>query len=93
MIEKEAMTREEYKRQREREAAEAKAKEKTKSASKPAVKAVIPVWLRFVIIVALIIICVTVGAIVGYSGIGGGKAADVFKESTWMHIYDLVEKK
>lgn len=89
MMEKEAMTREEYNRQREKEAAEAK----PKATARPAVRAVIPAWLRFVILVALIIICVTAGAIVGYSGIGGGKAADVFKESTWMHIYDLVEKK
>lgn len=52
-----------------------------------------PLWLRFVIFIALVIICLTAGALFGYSDLGGGRAADVFKESTWTHIYDLVEKK
>jgi hypothetical protein len=32
------------------------------------------------------------GAVVGYGMLGGGEIAEVFKESTWTHILDLVEK-
>lgn len=52
----------------------------------------IPFWLRFAIFTALIFISVTAGALVGYCGLGHGRAIDVFRESTWVHIYDLVEK-
>jgi DNA-directed RNA polymerase subunit beta len=53
----------------------------------------IPIWLRIVLLVVLILGCTVAGAAVGYGVIGDGKAADVFKESTWTHILDLVEKK
>lgn len=53
----------------------------------------IPIWLRLVILVVLIIVCVVSGAAVGYSMLGNGKLVDVFKQSTWTHIRDLVEKE
>lgn len=53
----------------------------------------IPIWLRLVILTCMIIVCVTAGAMVGYGSLGGGKVIDVFKESTWTHIRDLVDKK
>lgn len=52
-----------------------------------------PLWLRFVIFIAMVIISAAAGAVAGYSDLGGGRASDVFKGSTWIHIYDLVEKK
>ncbi|WP_066070579.1 DNA-directed RNA polymerase subunit beta [Neobacillus soli] len=51
-----------------------------------------PIWLRLILIVVLIFVCMASGAVVGYGMLGGGKIADVFKESTWTHIRDLVDK-
>ncbi|WP_042357745.1 DNA-directed RNA polymerase subunit beta [Bacillus rubiinfantis] len=53
----------------------------------------IPIWLRLVLLIIFVFISVTVGAVVGYSLLGGGKVTDVFKVSTWTHIDDLVEKE
>lgn len=52
-----------------------------------------PIWLRLVIVMSLIIVSLVVGAMVGYSVIGDGKALDVFKKSTWTHIGDMVNGK
>jgi hypothetical protein len=52
----------------------------------------IPIWLRLILLVVLVFISVVAGAIVGYGMLGGGKIAEVFQESTWTHIIDLVEK-
>lgn len=49
-----------------------------------------PIWLRLVIIIALMVIMVIIGAVIGYSAIGGGNPIDVFKKSTWTHIVDIV---
>ena len=53
----------------------------------------IPIWLRLVLLLVMIALSITAGALVGYGAIGGGKATDVFKSSTWTHIRDLVEKE
>ncbi|WP_251552303.1 DNA-directed RNA polymerase subunit beta [Neobacillus muris] len=53
----------------------------------------IPIWLRLVLLVVLAAVCLTAGAVVGYSVLGGENAADVFSGSAWTHIRDLVEKK
>jgi len=45
---------------------------------------------RALLIPALCIAALFVGLTIGYSTIGGGDAADVFKISTWKHLYDLV---
>lgn len=88
MIENEVKTREEYKKlkQEERDRAEAERKERKTAVSRP-------IWLRLVIFLALCIVCLSAGAAVGYSAFGNGKVLDVFKPSTWTHIYDLVNKK
>jgi cobalamin biosynthesis Mg chelatase CobN len=52
----------------------------------------IPIWLRIILLAVLIVFSVVAGAAVGYGLIGGEEIADVFKESTWTHIIDLVEK-
>lgn len=53
----------------------------------------IPIWLRLVLLVILMCVSLMAGAVVGFSVLGDGKAADVFKPSTWVHIRDLVNKK
>lgn len=80
-----AKTREEYKKQKRSE-------EQPVSAGRVRVR-LIPIWLRIVLLVIMIALSVTAGAVVGYSALGGGKATDVFKASTWTHIRDLVEKE
>ncbi|OIK10632.1 hydroxymyristoyl-ACP dehydratase [Bacillus sp. MUM 116] len=53
----------------------------------------IPIWLRLILMVISILTCVMAGAAVGYGMLGGGNVTDIFKESTWTHIIDLVDKK
>jgi len=51
-----------------------------------------PIWLRLVIVVALIIISTIAGAVIGYGVIGDGNPLDALKWSTWQHIIDIVGK-
>lgn len=53
----------------------------------------IPLWLRLLLIAVLIVLCVILGAIFGYSVMGNGKVTDVFDKSTWTHITDLIKKE
>jgi DNA-directed RNA polymerase subunit beta len=53
----------------------------------------IPIWLRLILLVVFIFISLAAGAMVGYGVLGNGKTMDVFKESTWTHIRDLIDKK
>ncbi|QDQ01293.1 DNA-directed RNA polymerase subunit beta [Lysinibacillus fusiformis] len=53
----------------------------------------IPIWLRVVLVLVLIVIAIILGAMVGYSVIGEGKAMDVFKSETWQHIFDIMNGK
>ena len=43
-------------------------------------------------VAGLIVLMVIIGALIGYSVIGGGHPIDVFKISTWTHIVDIVNK-
>ena len=52
----------------------------------------VPLWARIIIVLVLTMMALVVGAMVGYSVMGDGKAMDVFKKSTWTHIVDLVNK-
>ncbi|KYD19831.1 MAG: DNA-directed RNA polymerase subunit beta [Caldibacillus debilis] len=52
-----------------------------------------PIWLRILIVLFLIIVCFFIGAMIGYGVIGDGNPFDVFKKSTWTHIYDIVNKE
>ncbi len=52
----------------------------------------LPIWLRLIIVVVLVVVMVIIGALIGYSVMGGGNPIDVFKVSTWTHIVDLVNK-
>lgn len=99
-------TREEYKKAKQLAAQQAKqankraeqakeaqsSEEQAQTAGKVRVR-LIPIWLRLVLLVVAMILCVTLGAMVGYGMLGDGNALDVLKESTWTHIVDLVNKK
>jgi hypothetical protein len=71
--------------------AEKKEKKKTTKRIKKQVR-LIPIWLKFVIVLVLIVAFVFIGAMVGYGVLGDGKVLDVFKPATWTHIYDLIQK-
>ncbi|MEB2300669.1 DNA-directed RNA polymerase subunit beta [Lysinibacillus xylanilyticus] len=53
----------------------------------------IPIWLRVVLIIILVVVAAVLGAMIGYSVIGQGKAMDVFKPETWQHIFDIMNGK
>ncbi|KOS66763.1 DNA-directed RNA polymerase subunit beta [Lysinibacillus contaminans] len=53
----------------------------------------IPIWLRVVLVLLLVVGTAVVGAMVGYSVIGEGKAMDVLKPGTWQHIFDIMNGK
>lgn len=89
MAERLALTREEYKKLKEAE----QGNQTETTTATPAQTRAIPIWLRFVIFVVLIFVFALAGALVGYSGISHGKAADVLRGSAFTHIYDLIEKK
>lgn len=98
-----ARTREEYKKAKfdavektkdEKTAAKPKQPNSAAQKGKERVRVrLIPIWLRLVLLVVFVFVSLTAGAVVGYGVLGNGKAADVFKESTWTHIRDLIDKK
>lgn len=68
-----------------------KEEQETKRQKKIKVR-LLPIWLRLIIIACLIVFMVIIGALIGYSVIGGGHPLDVFKISTWTHIVDIVNQ-
>ncbi|MFC4321946.1 DNA-directed RNA polymerase subunit beta [Litchfieldia salsa] len=76
-----------------RQQEEAIAKEKPGKTRRLVRLRLIPIWLRLLIVAALILLSATAGVIVGYGVIGDGEPTDALKTSTWQHIIDLVEKK
>nr|WP_295973131.1 DNA-directed RNA polymerase subunit beta [uncultured Bacillus sp.] len=72
--------------------AEKKEKKKAEKQIKEQIR-LIPIWLKFVIVLVLMIVFAIIGAMIGYGVLGEGSAWDVFKPSTWTHIYDLISKK
>ena len=53
----------------------------------------IPIWLRLLIVLALVAVAAIIGAMVGYAGLGEGKAFDVFTPEVWRHILDIMNGK
>ncbi|ARF15762.1 hypothetical protein SporoS204_12355 [Sporosarcina ureae] len=53
----------------------------------------IPIWLRLLIFIVLLVLAAIAGTMVGFSVIGDGSAADVFKKETWQHIFDIMNGK
>ncbi|RHW37223.1 DNA-directed RNA polymerase subunit beta [Neobacillus notoginsengisoli] len=86
----EPKTREQYKKA----SREQKAKAPSASGERKRIRIrLIPIWLRIILFLLLIIVCAGGGAMFGYGVLGEGKPADVFKESTWLHIRDIVTQK
>lgn len=52
-----------------------------------------PIWLRVLFIIILMASAAALGAVVGFSVIGDGTAAEVFKKETWQHIFDIMNGK
>ncbi|ETP67763.1 DNA-directed RNA polymerase subunit beta [Planococcus glaciei] len=52
-----------------------------------------PIWLRILIVVALIALAMVLGVMVGYGVIGDGEPADALKWETWQHILDIMSGK
>ena len=52
-----------------------------------------PIWLRIIIVIALIALAAVLGVMVGYGIIGDGKPADALKWETWQHIIDIMSGK
>lgn len=52
-----------------------------------------PIWLRVIIILALLFVAAYAGLIIGYSVLGDGLSSDVFKWSTWQHLIDIIKGK
>lgn len=49
-----------------------------------------PIWLRIILVIALIVLAAALGAMVGYGVIGDGEPKDVLKWETWQHILDIM---
>ena len=52
-----------------------------------------PIWLRIILILALLLGAIAAGLVVGYGYIGDGKPADALKWDTWQHILDIMNGK
>ncbi|MBE3102751.1 MAG: DNA-directed RNA polymerase subunit beta [Bacilli bacterium] len=52
-----------------------------------------PIWLRIILVIALIIGASAAGLMIGYGYIGDGKPLDVLKWETWQHILDILNGK
>jgi hypothetical protein len=50
----------------------------------------IPIWLRILLVLALIVAMAALGAMVGYGVLGDGNAGDALKWETWQHILDIM---
>ena len=48
-----------------------------------------PILLRVLVVLVLAVLMLALGAIIGYSVIGGGDWRDVFNIDTWRHITDF----
>ena len=52
-----------------------------------------PIWLRILIVAALIAVAVAAGLMVGYGVIGEGEPKDALKWETYQHIFDIKDGK
>jgi hypothetical protein len=52
-----------------------------------------PIWLRILLILALIVGAVAAGLMVGYGYIGDGEPKDVLNWEKWQHIIDIMKGK
>lgn len=60
----------------------------SKSYAKKSIKFML---LRLLVIIVLLFIATFVGLMIGYGVIGDGDMLDVFKPSTWTHVFDIMD--
>ncbi|HSI68194.1 MAG TPA: DNA-directed RNA polymerase subunit beta [Planococcus sp. (in: firmicutes)] len=49
-----------------------------------------PIWLRILLVLAVIVVAAMLGVMVGYGIIGDGEPKDALRWSTWRHIWDIM---
>ncbi|AYC28847.1 DNA-directed RNA polymerase subunit beta [Paenisporosarcina cavernae] len=49
-----------------------------------------PIWLRIILVLALVAAAMAAGVMVGYGVIGDGEARDALKWSTWDHVLKIM---
>ena len=49
-----------------------------------------PIWLRIILVLALLTGAIVLGVMVGYGVIGDGEPSDALKVETWQHIFDIM---
>ncbi|MDN4605981.1 DNA-directed RNA polymerase subunit beta [Sporosarcina highlanderae] len=54
---------------------------------------ILPIWLRIILVLALMAGAVALGVTIGYGYIGDGNPADALKKETWTHIVDIIKGK
>ncbi|RCW77416.1 DNA-directed RNA polymerase subunit beta [Saliterribacillus persicus] len=72
------------------EKAEKKQSRQEKKQQKKAIRRVIPIWLKLLILIVLCLFALLIGLIVGFSILGDGSPLDVLRIETWQHIIDIV---
>ncbi|MFC7685805.1 DNA-directed RNA polymerase subunit beta [Ureibacillus sp. GCM10028918] len=53
----------------------------------------IPIWLRIILVLALLIIAGAAGLMIGFGVIGNGEPLDALKQDTWQHMLDIINGK
>lgn len=75
---------------------ESRAEEETKQTKKrgPAARVrVFPIWLRLLVLLALLLFALVAGVMIGFGILGDGTPLDALKVETWQHIIDIVVKE
>ena len=52
-----------------------------------------PIWLRIILVTALLVGAVAAGLVVGYGYIGDGEPKNALNWDTWQHIIDMLTGK
>ncbi|WP_339148029.1 MULTISPECIES: DNA-directed RNA polymerase subunit beta [unclassified Sutcliffiella] len=94
---KKSLTREELRKAQKNKASQQEELAATEEQEKPKKLKwrirLIPIWLRIIIILAVMAVAIIAGAMFGYGVLGGGDPMDVLNKETWQHILDLVKKE
>ncbi|WP_416147734.1 DNA-directed RNA polymerase subunit beta [Salipaludibacillus sp. HK11] len=70
---------------------EQRRKDRKREKKKPGRIRLIPIWVRLVLLIAVLLGSAILGAMIGFGIIGdGGNPRDVLEEDTWFHIYDMI---
>lgn len=52
-----------------------------------------PIWVRIILVFAILTAAAVLGAMIGYGILGDGQPSDVLKKETWTHILDIINGK